>query len=130
MLITPLYAGLAALIFIFLSIRTLMLRRRLRVAIGDSEQPLLLRATRVHSNFAEYVPLAIILLYFLEVQGVAEGLIHGLGIALILGRLVHAYGVSQVEENYRFRVAGMGLTFLVIVTAATRLIMTATMGSL
>ena len=129
MLITPLYAGLAALVFIFLSIRTLMLRRRLRVAIGDSDQPLLLRATRVHSNFAEYVPLTIILLYFLEVQGAADGLIHGLGIALILGRLLHAYGVSQVEENYRFRVVGMGLTFLVIVTAATRLIMAATMGN-
>ncbi|OMH39042.1 MAPEG family protein [Motiliproteus sp. MSK22-1] len=129
MLITPLYAGLAALVFIFLSIRTLMLRRRLRVAIGDSDQPLLLRATRVHSNFAEYVPLAIILLYFLEVQGAADGLIHGLAIALLLGRLLHAYGVSQVEENYRFRVIGMGLTFLVVVTAATRLIMAATIGS-
>jgi len=125
MLVTPIYAGIAALMFIFLSIRTLMLRRRLKVAIGDSSDPMLLRATRVHGNFAEYVPLALILLYFLEVQGVATAFIHGLGIALIAGRLVHAYGVSQVEENYRFRILGMALTFIVMISAATRLIMSA-----
>ena len=127
MLVTPIYAGIAALMFIFLSIRTLMLRRRLKVAIGDSSDPMLLRATRVHGNFAEYVPLALILLYFLEIQGVATAFIHCLGIALIAGRLIHAYGVSQVEENYRFRILGMALTFVVMISAATRLIMTASL---
>ncbi len=128
MLVTPFYAGIAALIFVFLSVRTLMLRRQLRVAVGDSDEPLLLRATRVHSNFAEYVPLSLILLYFLEVQGAASAMVHGLAIALLVGRLVHAYGVSQVEENYRFRVLGMALTLLVIIAASTRLLIAAAMA--
>ena len=45
-------------------------------------------------------------------------LIHGLGALLILGRALHAYGVSQVREDFRFRVVGMAMTFTVIITAA------------
>ena len=55
-MITPLYAAIIALIFVVLSFRTLLLRRRLGIAIGTGENPILTRAIRVHSNFAEYVP--------------------------------------------------------------------------
>ncbi len=121
-MITPLYAALIALIFVVLSVRTLFLRRRLGIAIGTGEDPALTRAMRVHSNFAEYVPLALILFYFLEAETGADLWIHVLGVSLIIGRLLHAYGVSQVEENYRFRVAGMILTLGSIISASTRLI--------
>jgi len=42
--------------------------------------------------------------------------------ALLFGRIVHAYGVSQEKENYRLRTAGMLLTFGAIVVAALRLL--------
>ncbi len=119
---TPLYAAIIGLVFVVLSVRTLLLRRRLGVAIGTGEDPELTRAMRVHSNFAEYVPLALILFYFLEVETDADLWIHVLCVSLIVGRLLHAYGVSQVEENYRFRVAGMILTLGSIISASTRLI--------
>ena len=119
---TPLYAAIIGLVFVVLSVRTLLLRRRLGIAIGTGEDPELTRAMRVHSNFAEYVPLALILFYFLEVETDADLWIHVLCISLIVGRLLHAYGVSQVEENYRFRVAGMILTLGSIISASTRLI--------
>ncbi len=121
-MITPLYAALIALIFVVLSVRTLLLRRRLGIAIGTGEDQKLTRAMRVHSNFAEYVPLALILFYFLEVETEADLWIHVLGVSLIIGRLLHAYGVSQVEENYRFRVAGMILTLGCLISASTKLI--------
>ncbi len=121
-MITPLYAALIALIFVVLSVRTLLLRRRLGIAIGTGDDQELTRAMRVHSNFAEYVPLALILFYFLEVETDADLWIHVLCVSLIVGRLLHAYGVSQVEENYRFRVAGMILTLGSIISASTRLI--------
>lgn len=44
--------------------------------------------------------------------------LHGLGVTLLLGRLLHAWGVSQVDENYAFRVAGMAMTFATIMTSA------------
>ncbi len=47
---------------------------------------------------------------------------HGLCFSLIVGRLVHAYGVSQEKENYRLREVGMALTFTPMAMAALRLI--------
>ena len=122
MLITPLYAAILGLIFVGLSIRTLRLRRKLKVALGSGEQPILMRAIRVHSNFAEYVPISLLLLYFLELQIGPTFLVHLLCVALLIGRSVHAYGVSQINENHRFRVIGMALTFVVIISAALRIL--------
>lgn len=120
--VTPLYTAFIALVFVFLSVRTLRLRHRFSVAIGGGEQPLLVRAARAHANFAEYVPIALLLIYFLEL-GIGPGLwIHALCGLLVAGRLVHAFGISQVEENYSYRVAGMALTFTVIISTSLAII--------
>jgi uncharacterized membrane protein YecN with MAPEG domain len=71
----------------------------------------MLRTMRVHSNFAEYVPLSLLLIYLTEISGAPVLLVHALGIGLLVGRVAHAYGVSQVDENFRFRVFGMVMTF-------------------
>ena len=83
---------------------------------------MLLRATRVHSNFAEYVPIALVLIYFLETETQSRMWAHILCNALLAGRIVHAYGVSQLEEDYRFRVTGMFLTIGVIISVSLRLL--------
>lgn len=121
--VTPLYAALLALVFIALSTRTIMLRRRYRVGIGDGNNKQLQRAARVHANFAEYVPLALLLIYFVETGGAAVLRIHILCLALLCGRLLHAWGVSQPRENYRYRTAGMILTFSVIISACLFLLL-------
>ncbi len=72
MLITPAYAAIFAFIFVALSVRTLRLRRQLRVAIGYGNEPKLERAARAHANFAEYVPISILLIYFLEIHTVSS----------------------------------------------------------
>lgn len=118
MAIVPIYAALLALLFVALSIRTLGLRRRLRIAVGDAGNPTMLRAMRVHANFAEYVPLTLLILYFAETGGAGPGFVHGLCGALVVGRIAHAYGVSQQREDFRFRVLGMSLTFGALIAAA------------
>lgn len=40
----------------------------------------------------------------------------------MIGRLSHAYGVSQLKEDFRFRITGMVLTFTVIAVAAITLL--------
>jgi uncharacterized protein len=114
----PLYAALLALLYVYLSVRTIGVRRRVQVALGPGDNPEMLRAMRVHANFAEYVPLALILVYLVEAQGAAAWLVHALGAALLLGRCLHAYGVSQVKETFAFRVSGMVLTFTVLGVSA------------
>ena len=78
----------------------------------------LLRRIRVHGNFAEYVPLALFLMALAELQGLPPLILHALGLSLLAGRALHAFGVPRPPEDYRFRVAGMGLTFAVLLTAA------------
>jgi len=123
-----LYAGALGLVFAGLSLRTLLLRRRLRIPIGDASNPVMLRAMRVHANFAEYAPISLLLLFLVEKSGAPPASVHALGISILAGRLLHAYGVSQVREPYAFRVAGMALTLAPIITAATRLLVSYAAG--
>lgn len=129
MYIVTLYSGIFGLFFIALSVRTLLLRRSFGVLVGGGDQPTLERASRVHANFAEYVPLALLLIYFLEIQTKSNlGWIHFVCIALLVGRISHAYGVSQVKEKLIFRVIGMALTFIAIVSTSIRLIIIGVMN--
>jgi uncharacterized membrane protein YecN with MAPEG domain len=122
--VTPVYAALLAVLFIALSMRTIGLRRSLQIAVGDAGDKAMLRAMRAHANFAEYVPLALLLILFVEASGAPAWLVHGASLALLLGRLSHAWGVSQLAEDFRFRVGGMLLTFACLgVCSATLLVM-------
>lgn len=114
MYVTPFYAALLALVFLRLSMVTIKLRRQLKIAIGAGGNPTMHRAMRVHANFAEYVPLSLVLVFFFELQGAHFLIIHLLGACLLLGRGVHAYGVSREKEDYRYRVFGMLMTFAVL----------------
>ena len=120
--IVPLYASILALLFVALSVRTLRMRRGLKIAIGDAGNPAMLRAMRVHSNFAEYVPLSLLLIYFVEVGGANVLIVHILALCLLVGRASHAFGVSQINENYAFRVFGMAMTFTTLVSASAYLL--------
>lgn len=117
-----LYAGLLGLLYIGLSFKVIIARRQYQVAIGDNDQHVLQRAIRVHGNFSEYVPFALGLLFLCEYNGLASGWGHTLGAVLVVGRLLHAYGVSAVNENLKFRIAGMVMTFSVILSCASYLL--------
>ncbi len=116
--ITAFYAAILALLFVWLSRNVIAARRRQRVPLGDGGHPDLLRRMRAQANFAEYVPFALVLTAFAEIQGLFPVLVHGLGLTLLVGRCLHAYGVSRTPENFRFRVTGMALTFGVLAIAA------------
>ncbi len=120
--IVPFYAALLAGLYIFLSVRVIRMRVQERIAVGDGGNLRLRRAIRVHANFAEYVPLALILTAFVELQQSAPIIVHGLCLSLLLGRICHAYGVSQENEDHRFRVAGMAMTFATISGSALLLV--------
>jgi uncharacterized membrane protein YecN with MAPEG domain len=120
--ITSYYAAVLALLFILLSIKTIKTRRQHKIAIGDGGEKSILRASRVHANFAEYVPLTILLIGMLEMQGFTTLIIHSLGILLVLARVAHAYGVSQTNENFKFRIFGTATTINIIAICALLLL--------
>lgn len=117
MTITPIYAALAAFLFVFLSARVIRVRRSHKIALGDADNIVLRRAMRVQGNFAEYAPLALILIAFAEMQGGSAWAIHVLGAALLIGRLIHASGLGREPEPANLRVIGMAFTLTVIIVA-------------
>ena len=116
--ITAFYAALLAALFIYLSVRVIGWRRTQRVEFGHGEDFELLRRMRVHANFAEYVPFALLLMALAESMAPPDLIVHLAGVLLIAGRLLHAYGTSQSPPIMRYRVYGMMLTFAAIGTAA------------
>lgn len=128
MTILPIYAALLALLFVYLSIQTIRTRRKLGIALGHADNPQMLRVMRVHANFAEYVPFALLLIFLVETLAAPPLLIHALGSTLLLGRLSHALGVSQPREKFLLRVSGMALTFTVIISCAVYILWQAISG--
>ncbi len=117
-MITPFYAGILTIIYIALSVRVIGARRAAAVGLGDGGNRNVLRATRVHANFAEYVPLALVLMMLAELQSAPIWFLHVMGLALIGARAIHAYGLGQEPEPMRCRVIGMATTFAVLITGA------------
>ncbi len=113
--VAPLYTALLGFLLVYLSIRVIRLRRRLKVAIGAGGEAAIERAARVQANFSEYVPMALILLLLAEIQGGSPLVLHAIGLALVVGRAAHAFGVSQAAEDHRWRTLGMTLTFFAII---------------
>lgn len=122
MTIISLYTALLAMLFFVLSVKTIRTRRKTKIAIGHNGNTEMLRAMRAHANFSEYVPLTLFAIYLAEAQGANSILIHILGATLLTARLLHAYGITQEKENFKFRVTGMALTFSVLLITAGYLI--------
>ncbi|KXF83099.1 MAPEG family protein [Enterovibrio coralii] len=118
-MVTPIYAAILAFVYLFLAKRVISYRREYRVGLSDGGHLLLKKAIRAHSNFSEYVPFTLLLVLLVELQqpSFTAGL-HILGALLVVGRLLHAYGVSQEVEPLKFRVYGMVLTGSVMIVAA------------
>lgn len=115
---TAFYGGLLALLFIVLSFRCVLLRRSQKIALGDGDNKLLRRRMRVQANFAEYVPIALILIALLESVGTVEFILHALGGSLLFARILHAVGMSREPDIMFLRVAGTVITYTVIGFAA------------
>lgn len=120
--ILPIYAAIFAIFFVVLSIRIILKRNSLKISLGDAGNKEMQRAIRVHANFAEYVPLCLLMIYLVEQSGVYPWFTHLMCMGLLFGRVSHAYGVSQSRENFVYRITGMVLTFTVLIASATHLL--------
>ena len=113
MVVTPFYAGVLALFYLLLSVRVVSLRRS-GISLGDGGDVRMQRRIRGHGNFSEYVPFILLMMGFLEVGHNSIYVLHALGIALLVSRLLHGYALS-FRDRFQFgRLWGSALTFLVL----------------
>jgi len=116
LLVTSIIASALTMIFVKLSFAVIGLRRKNKVGLGSGGHEDLERAIRAQGNFAEYVPFGIILIACLELNGAPWWLVALPGIALILGRLIHAKGINTPPPDFSKRVLGMKFTFSTLIT--------------
>ena len=115
LIITAIIASVLTIIFINLSFAVIALRRKNQVGLGSGGHDDLERAIRAQGNFAEYVPFGIILIACLELNGAPWFLVALPGIALIVGRLIHAKGIHVPPPDFSKRVLGMKFTFSTLI---------------
>ena len=121
--ITPLYAAALGLVLLVLSGRVIAGVRAKGVSLGDGGDPDNLNLIRTHANFIEYVPMILILIGFAEAGGASDGWIHGLGGALLLGRILHPFGMSPEPKPNPARFVGTILTLLPLLIASILLLL-------
>ncbi|GIX12155.1 MAG: hypothetical protein KatS3mg118_0114 [Paracoccaceae bacterium] len=109
-----LYAGLLALVGIWLALHVGRLRGQLRIFIGDGGHPRMIRAMRGQANFVESVPMALLLMLLAALLGAPVWLLHAGGIALVAGRILHGMHFMAEDAPRWQRAAGAGLTMLVL----------------
>ena len=110
--ITLTTAGAAALVNFWLSWRVAQLRVSEKIFIGDGGNERLTARMRAHLNFAEYVPVVLILIALIEaVKGTQWwlGVVAGI---FIVGRVLHGLGM----DGWNFgRTAAMACTAPVMI---------------
>ncbi|HXQ16378.1 MAG TPA: MAPEG family protein [Caulobacteraceae bacterium] len=96
-------------------------RRATRQALGEGDAALQ-RLVRRHGNYAENAAIFVASLALLEMMGAARPFVIGLAALFILGRLLHAIGLSRQNTVNVWRIAGIFATVGVGVTLGVRLV--------
>ncbi|SEP49716.1 hypothetical protein SAMN04487843_13210 [Methylobacterium sp. ap11] len=120
------YGAVLALLFAGLSIWVMARRLSANVLHGDGGDAVLLHRARSQANFAEYVPLILIVVGLFEAHGGSRGLVHGLLAVLLVGRVLHPFGMTAPANSprqYACRGGGILATFAVLIVSALALLL-------
>lgn len=110
-MVTSLYAGILAVLFIRLSIDTILGRRKHQISLGYGPNNEIEAVVSAHANFTAYVPLMLALLFFAESSNVFPSfVIHILAALFTIGRIQHYLAFKAKKMNFKLRVIGMHLT--------------------
>jgi uncharacterized membrane protein YecN with MAPEG domain len=115
---TAIYTGILGLLAALLTVNVIVNRVRAKVDIADGGVAALGQAIRAHGNFAEHTPLALLLIGFVEAFGYRSAVVNGLAVALLVARLLSAWGLNSSLKQTFGRQSGAGLTILVTVISA------------
>ena len=90
--ITALYTAVLVLLVGFLSFQVGKMRDKTSISILHGDNIELAEKIRRHGNAIEYVPIALLLMLVLELNGATSIMLHSLGVVLVLSRIAHAIG--------------------------------------
>jgi uncharacterized membrane protein YecN with MAPEG domain len=117
------YVAVNAFIMLVLSVLVVRARVKTNTLIGDAGKSEMTGPLRAHANNTEYVPMALLMMWGLTTPlGASIWLIHGIGVPLTLGRLLHAIGLSQNTGTSMPRFIGMVLTWTAYIVGIVSLL--------
>ncbi len=118
-----LFLALNLLLLFLLGYRTIDTRRKTGIGLGHDGNEEMLRAMRIHANFAEYAPLPLLGLFALAALGAPVWLIEVLGGTFTLARYAHAFGFSAPAGKRPLgRFYGILFTGLILLAEAAALL--------
>ena len=122
--ITALYAAILAIFALVLSFKAGGFRGKTGISVlyGEPQNMELAERVRVHQNFLEYVPIMLILMGALELNGASATYLHVAGIVLVVARIAHAIGLKHNNMGHPGRVIGAGGTALITLVSAIYLL--------
>lgn len=121
--VTAVFAALSALMLVVMAADAARLRRAHRVPLqGVGQNKHVNRAVRIHGNFAEHVPLALVLMLLLELRGAPPTWLTAAGITLLIARVLHWIGLKTSSGSSAARFGGVGLTWAVLLGEAGALL--------
>ena len=113
--ITALYAALLVAVLMVLSTLIGVKRAKTRISILDGGNKQLAVAIRRHGNFVEHVPLLIVLMAIIEINGGSSVFLHVVGITLVICRIMHPIGLHYDHVQAPLRMIGSVGTGLITV---------------
>ncbi len=113
--ITSLYAGLLALMLVALSFYVIKGRFKNKVGLGDGGNEDVIKRVRIHGNFIEYVPMLLIMMVIMEINGFHGWMLHVYGIGILLFRSLHAIGLHMSTTTSFPRFVGTLGTFALLI---------------
>jgi uncharacterized protein len=121
--ILVLTTGILGVIFFALTVWVVTYRNKTKLMLGDGtgsglpDAQGLQIAVRAHANFAEFVPLILLILATLAHEGANSTFFLVLCGALVLGRILHPIGIRILTPNVP-RAVGAMLTWIVLLIAS------------
>lgn len=118
-----LYSGLGLIWLLLLGISVIRGRQTKQIGLGDGGDAQMERLVRAHANASEWLPPGLITLWGLALLPAAPvWLLHAGAAPLLIGRLLHGFGLSKSSGASAPRVIGMILTMTAFVILGAGLI--------
>jgi uncharacterized protein len=108
--ITPIYAAALTVVFLVLMMSVILMRVKTKTSLFHGDDLNSSERIRRHANFTETVPLALILLAMVEVTGGPSTLVHGVGVRLLAGRIIHPIGIVHDNAAAPMQIVGTVMT--------------------
>jgi uncharacterized protein len=111
LIVTSVFCAVLTFIFMRLSFQVVSIRKRTQLWLRPDGNEELERAIRAQTSFITYVPIGVVMVACLELNGAPWYLLVFMAMFLVIGRVLYIAGVTDPSGNEKKRNLGIAFTF-------------------